>query len=91
MALNYRFTHVPNTEKALRYRVNGPEKGSEAHFDFSKKLISLWGNPAEEDLRQLMIAYVRKHGWAKEPVTMTTENSPGNLRHYIQAIPKSKK
>lgn len=91
MQLQYRFTHLPNTEKALRFRVRGPESGNEAFFNFARPLISVWGNPLEEQLRQLMIAYIRKHGWAKEPVTMTLENTPQNLTNYIIALPKSKK
>lgn len=88
--MKYRVSHVPNSGHGVNFKMCNEQGKHESFFTFSHELIDVWGNPLEAKLKELMIAYVKRHGWVKEPVTMTDKNSPRSLQHLIASLPKAK-
>ena len=84
--MKYRFFHLPNTEHATKFRVKSQDGKNESDFNFSKAILSMWGNPLEDKLEELMIAYLKRNGWGKQPVNVTTTESPKNLNQYIASL-----
>ena len=83
--MKYRFSPLPNTQAARRYKVQSGDSKTQAFFNFSKEILVIWGNPLETKLHELMIAYVKKNGWAKEPVAIG-DKSPRSLSKYIASL-----
>ena len=88
--MKYQFTHLPNTAQALKFKVRSQEGGKESFFNISHAIVDVWGNPLESKLRAVMIAYIKKNGWSKEPVTITPKNSLRNINRYIASLPAKK-
>ena len=88
--MKYQFTHLPSTAKALKFKVRSQTGGKESFFDISHSVVEVWGNPLEAKLREVMIAYIKKHGWSKEPVTLTLKNSMRNLNRFVASMPPKK-
>ncbi len=89
--MKYHVTSLPSSEKAIKFSVRGSEGKEESQFNFSRPLIEVWGNPKESKLKELMIAHIKSHGWAKKPVSLDPKNSPLNLNTFIASLPKAKK
>ena len=83
--MKYRFSYMPNTQKARVFRVTSPDKKNESVFNISREMIGIWGNPAESKLEQFMVAYIKKHGWPKQPVTVEVKDCSRNLNQAINA------
>ncbi len=88
--MKYQFTHLPSTANALKFRVRSQEGGKESFFNISHEVIEVWGNPLEAKLRTVMIAYIKRHGWSKDPVAITPKNSLRNLNRYVASLPDTK-
>ena len=86
--MTYAFSHLPNTGHAKRFKVRNAQKKDVSFFNFSRSLIGMWGNPLEEKLERFMIAYIKRHGWVKEPVVLDSTNSPKNLSQFIASLQK---
>ena len=89
--MKYRFTHLPNTQAAKRFKVQSGDSKNQAFFNFEKEILTIWGNPLEDKLQELMIAYVKRNGWAKEPVAVNPENSLHHLNQNIASLAKQQK
>ncbi len=88
--MKYRVSHLPNTGKSTQFKIQCAEDKKETAFSFSNDLLSVWGNPLESKLKEFMIAYVKRHGWSKERVAISSANSEKNLNTQIAALPKGK-
>ncbi len=86
--MQYLFTRLPNQGHAQKYRVRDFKSKSETLFSFSYSIIEIWGKPLEPRLENLMIAYLKKKGWVKEPVVITPENAPRNLTTFLESLQK---
>ncbi len=52
--------------------------------------MTVWGNPLQSKLKEVMVAYIKRNGWSKEMVTLSEKNSAKNLNSYVASLPKSK-
>lgn len=86
--MKYFVTHLPNSEKSLKFKVRDAQNKNQAYFDLSKSVVEVWGKPDESALKQLMVAHIKKNGWQKAPVVMDEKNSPQNLKTYISSLAK---
>lgn len=84
--MKYRVSSLPNSSHANRFKVNDEQGKHETVFNISKELIDVWGNPLTPKLKTVMVAYIKKHGWAKEPVAVDCKNSPRSLNAYVHAL-----
>lgn len=91
--MKYNVSHLPNSSHSLNFRVRNPKGKEETVFQISKEAVSVWGNPSEAKLKELMVAHIKKNGWAKETVMICGEKSPRNLTVFIDSMlhGKSKK
>ncbi len=88
--MKYRVSPLPNTGTAINFKIQTDKADQLTQFSFSHKLMDIWGMPKEPLLKELMIAYVKRHGWSKEKIAMTDKNSPRSLSCYIAELPKKK-
>ena len=88
--MKYRVSHLPNTGKTTQFKVKSAEDKKETAFSFSNDVLTTWGNPLESKLKEFMIAYIKRHGWAKERVAISSTNSEKNLNAFIASLPKDK-
>jgi hypothetical protein len=88
--MKYRVSQIPNTGRALNFKVRDPEGKKQSIFNFSHSIIETWGNPKEEKLKEVMIAYIKRHGWVKEPVAISAD-TPKNITRYIASLSETKK
>lgn len=88
--MKYRIAPLPNTQHAHRFVIRDAKGTHETQFNISKESFMVWGKPSTEKLGQFMIAYVKKNGWAKEPVDVCAEKSPRNLGTYIHDLAHAK-
>ena len=89
--MRYRVSNLPNTGQALNFKMKSAEGGKESTFSFCRELVSVWGNPSETDLKEVMIAYVKQHGWSKAPVALSEKNSSRSLRNFVASLSVKKK
>lgn len=88
--MKYPVTHLPNTAHALRFKITNEKADKHSEFAIDRKLNDVWGKPAVAKLKEVMVAYVKRHGWPKDPVTLDLKNSPRSLNGYTAFLAKSK-
>lgn len=88
--MKYVISPLPDSAQAKRFSVRSHPVKSESVFSFSRALLTMWGNPLKDQLGRFMIAYVKRHGWGKEPVVINLPGSPKNLNQYISSLEKKK-
>lgn len=89
--MKYRVSQLPNTGHANRFKVQDPAGKHLTEFLISKDLISIWRNPSPLQLKEVMVAYVKKNGWVKEPVSLDTANSPRALNAFVASLSGTKR
>lgn len=89
--MKYRVSDVPNTGHAVNFKLQSAKGDQQSLFCFSRQIMDVWGNPQKSSLKEVMVAYVKRHGWQKEPVTMTPKNSPRSLSCYVAELLSAKK
>ena len=89
--MKYRFTHLPNTQKARTFKVNSLDGKNESVYCVSRKLVDIWGNPEESKIEQLIIAHIKKNGWAKQPVAIDAKDYSRSLTYAIASLSAPKK
>ena len=88
--MQYWIKDLPNEGQAKRFKVHDEKNDHEVLFRFPYAMLTIWGNPVKEKLGHLMIAYIKKNGWGKQPVEFAAKNTPGNLGAYIAALTQEK-
>ena len=88
--MKYRVSHLPNSSHANRFKVQDAQGKNETVFNISKSLIEVWGNPSVLQLKEVMVAYIKKNGWAKEPIGVDSKNSPRSLNAYVRSLQTKK-
>lgn len=86
--MKYRFSPLPNTAHSKNFTVHSQDNKNKMVFNISKELLEIWGNPLKLHVEQFMIAHVKKHGWAKEPVAIDPAKTPRSLTKSIIALQK---
>lgn len=89
--MKYRVSNLPNSGKAINFKIQDQKGEKQSSFSFSHTLVDVWGMPKEPMLKELMVAYVKRNGWQKENVSMTDKNSPRSLSCYIADLNAVKK
>jgi hypothetical protein len=84
--MKYRLSTQPNTQHVHCFVIRDFKGTHETRFNISKKTLDIWGKPSVDKLKQFMIAYVKKNGWAKEAVEVTPAKSPRSLSNYITSL-----
>lgn len=80
---------MPNSAHALNFKIKTEKGDKQTQFSICRDLIDVWGKPAESKLKEVMVAYVKRHGWAKD-VSLDLKNSPKSINTFIKSLPKSK-
>ena len=88
--MKYNVSQLPNTGKALQFKVKSIAEKKETAFSFCKELLTVWGNPVQSKLKEVMVAYIKRNGWSKEMVSISGKNTLPNLNTYVASLPKSK-
>lgn len=88
--MKYNVSQLPNTGKALQFKVKSVAEKKETAFSFCKELLTVWGNPVQSKLKEVMVAYIKRNGWSKDMVAISEKNSHRNLNSYVASLPKSK-
>ncbi|HTL48911.1 MAG TPA: hypothetical protein VL688_12695 [Verrucomicrobiae bacterium] len=70
---------------AQKYWVEG-EVSQAMIFGFSDTLLSLWGRPGEDQLLQVIEAYVDKHGFSPAEHILRSYNVSGGLHSYLMFL-----
>lgn len=89
--MKYRVSHVPNTQKALNFKIVSADSKNQTVFNICKDLFLTWGKPSEAKLKEMMVAYVKKNGWAKEPVAISEVKGSRDLNFFITELNGNKK
>jgi hypothetical protein len=86
--MKFLISSVPGTSHFKSYKVRHPEEeGKEVYFNFCKELLTVWGNPLEPKLNEVMVAYIKRNGWtAKGPIEITEKNSARNLNTFVASL-----
>jgi hypothetical protein len=87
--MKYRFSYLPNVEKAKNFKVTSQDNKNASTFKISKEVLIAWGNPKEARLEHFMVAYIKKNGWTKE-VTIDSKDTTRNLNNAIAELNGSK-
>lgn len=88
--MKYNVSQLPNTGNAKQFKVKSIAEKKETSFSFSRELLTVWGNPLQPKLKEVMIAYIKRNGWSKETVAISEKNISRNLNSYVASLPKSK-
>ena len=88
--MKYVISPLPDTAQARKFSVRSHPPKSESVFSIPRSLLTVWGNPVKDHLNRFMIAYVKKHGWGKEPVVIDAKGTPKNFDQYIASLEKKK-
>ena len=86
--MKYRVSDLTHTQNEKRYVVKSEDSKHETAFSFSKGILVMWGRPLAPDLKELMVAHIKRNGWSKTPVVLDTKNSSKNLNQQIAALNK---
>ncbi len=88
--MQYWFSRLPNSGLAKKFKVRSEKKDHETLFTFPYTILGAWGNPKEHKLEQLMIVYLKRHGWPKAAVEFNIEKTPKNLSNFVASLIEEK-
>jgi len=84
--MKYRVSQIPDSQKSMNFRFWTDEGKEEVVFNFARPLLVVWGNPGQDKLREVMVAYTKKNGWSKKAVVFDLTNSLKNMTQYIHSL-----